>query len=102
MGHTWRHDRAQRHQMEPLWKSLEAVEQDLLDMQAVHRYLRDRETRNRLCERSWPRPPLCRHASALTAGLSHMDAAHIRGLLRGQAVLRRAVRFGHGVCLPGK
>ena len=49
VGHTWRHDRAQRHQTEPLWKSLEAVEQDLLDMQAVHRYLRDRETRNRLC-----------------------------------------------------
>ena len=56
VGHTWRHDRAQRHQMEPLWKSLEAVEQDLLDMQAVHRYLRDRETRNRLCER--PLQPL--------------------------------------------
>jgi len=59
VGHTWRHDRAQRHQMEPLWKSLEAVEQDLLDMQAVHRYLRDRETRNRLCAR----PPLPPHSS---------------------------------------
>ena len=67
VGHTWRHDRAQRHQMEPLWKSLEAVEQDLLDMQAVHRYLRDRETRNRLCEFSHaacafcPGPPCTLH-----------------------------------------
>ena len=48
MGHTWRHSAAQRHHMEPLWRALEGVEQDLQDMQAVHHYLRDRETRNRL------------------------------------------------------
>jgi len=48
VGHTWRRDPARHRRLEPLWKSLEAVEQDLQDMQAVHHYLRGRETRNRL------------------------------------------------------
>jgi len=56
--------------MEPLWKSLEAVEQDLLDMQAVHRYLRDRETRNRLCAR--PELPLRSTASVFLLRCLHL------------------------------
>lgn len=59
VGHTWRHEPAAgAHPMEPLWKLLEAVEQDLQDMQAVHHYLRGRETRNRL--RECPPAPRCR------------------------------------------